>query len=159
MRYSDTSRIAKENITQTDKGYNLSIKSLKTGKQIILPLYQLFPTDDKLTKPEKIIRKYLDQHEQKYNNRAFYDDISFFQNLTEQYTNRQLKVIAEKAGIRKNLTTHVARHTFATMMAQRVDITILQKLLQHSKLKETMIYVHMSNQIVESALDKIDWKL
>lgn len=68
-----------------------------------------------------------------------------FDCLAEQVTNRILKDIAIACGIRKNLTTHVARHTFATEFLRRGGhIEVLQKLLGHTKISTTMIYAHVS---------------
>jgi len=157
LRYSDVSRVAKCHIITTEKGYQLDMISQKTGKRILLPLYNLFPTEGKLSKPEQLIRKYLLKHKEEFDNHAFYDDVAFFQKLTEQHVNRELKVIGTLAGIEKSLTTHVGRHTFGTSLATKVKLPVLQKMMQHSKLKETMIYVHLSNEMVENALENIKW--
>lgn len=81
------------------------------------------------------------------------DDRLFVQVPTPEEINRVLKKIATLCGIEKNLTFHVGRHTFATnflRMGGRVQD--LQKILGHSNISETMIYVH----IVESeACEKI----
>ncbi|EMS34640.1 hypothetical protein C943_03327 [Mariniradius saccharolyticus AK6] len=67
-----------------------------------------------------------------------------FNCMKEQPTNRILKDIALRCGIRKNLTTHVARHSFATEFLRRGGhIEVLQKLLGHSKISTTMIYAHV----------------
>lgn len=64
-----------------------------------------------------------------------------------QYMNRELKQIMKVCGIRKKVTFHVGRHTFATnFLRAGGDIISLQKMLGHSDLRQTMIYVH----IVES---------
>ncbi|MEI6435727.1 MAG: tyrosine-type recombinase/integrase [Bacteroidota bacterium] len=54
---------------------------------------------------------------------------------TDQAINRYLK---ELAGIKKNLTYHVARHTFATIsISIGVDIYTVSKMLGHTDLKTT----------------------
>jgi len=59
--------------------------------------------------------------------------------------NRQLKIVAEILKIDKNISFHCARHTFATQFLELGgDVTVLQKLLGHSAIKETMIYVHIT---------------
>lgn len=69
---------------------------------------------------------------------------NLFNVTTAKNHNELLKVIAEKCGIRKCLTTHVARHTFATEFLRRGGhIEVLQKLLGHSKISTTMIYAHV----------------
>lgn len=71
---------------------------------------------------------------------------NLFECMKEQPTNRTLKDIAIKCGIRKNLTTHVFRHTFATEFLRRGGhIEVLQRLLGHSKIATTMIYVHVDD--------------
>lgn len=158
LRYSDVSRMSKVNILKTGNGQRLNMKSQKTSKQIQLPLFHLFKNSKGgLSKPEEIIHHYLNIHIGKYGENSFYNDLPFFRDLTEPYVNRKLKIIAKKAGIDKNLTTHVARHTFGTNLATKVKPVVLQKLMQHSHLKETMIYVHMSNQLIDSELNNVKW--
>jgi len=62
-------------------------------------------------------------------------------------TNRVLKKIAESAGINKEISFHSARHTFASIFLEKTDdLATLQKLLGHSDIKQTMVYVHMSER-------------
>ena len=81
------------------------------------------------------------------------DERLFVQIPTPEEMNRVLKIIATLCGIRKNLSFHVARHSFATnFLRMGGKVQDLQKILGHSKITETMIYVH----IVESeASEKI----
>jgi site-specific recombinase XerD len=59
-----------------------------------------------------------------------------------QKMNSYLKEIATICGINKNLTTHLARHTFATTitLSQGVPIETVSKMLGHTDLKTTQIY-------------------
>ncbi len=62
--------------------------------------------------------------------------------LTDQYINRILKDICKDRKISKVVTFHVGRHTFATnYLKQGGKVEVLQKILAHSNIKETMIYV------------------
>jgi len=66
---------------------------------------------------------------------------SSFQNI--------VKKAAESAGIRKNISPHIFRHTFATHMLEKgVNLKQLQIILGHSSLKTTSIYLHLANPIV-----------
>jgi len=144
LRFDDVRHVKKENIESDNHGYILKIVAKKTNKQLILPLYKLYGD-----KPTKIINKYLDE------DMAFSSHI--FYKYSNQYYNRTLKVLAKQANIHKKLTSHVARHTFATHLASKVPIHILKAILQHSDLSTTMIYLHLSNKIINEALDDISW--
>ena len=62
--------------------------------------------------------------------------------LTNQKSNAYLKEIADLCGIKKNLTTHLARHTFATTvtLTNGVPIESVGRMLGHRSLKTTQIY-------------------
>ena len=67
---------------------------------------------------------------------------------TNQECNRTMKDIAIASGIRKNLTMHVARHTFATEYLRRGGhVHVLKELMGHSKINTTMIYVHVDSDM------------
>jgi integrase/recombinase XerD len=56
--------------------------------------------------------------------------------------NKYLKQVAKKAGIEKNISFHVARHSFAYIAYSKTkDPLAVQHALQHSKLKETQEYI------------------
>jgi site-specific recombinase XerD len=65
-------------------------------------------------------------------------------NSNQRY-NAYLKEIADLAGITKKLTTHVARHTFATTvcLTNGVPIETVQKLLAHGDIRTTQIYAQI----------------
>ncbi|TMM56676.1 site-specific integrase [Maribacter algarum] len=64
---------------------------------------------------------------------------------SNQKTNKILKEIAKACGIHKNITFHVARHTFATTvtLSNGVPIETVSKLLGHTKLTTTQIYARV----------------
>lgn len=67
-----------------------------------------------------------------------------FKEYAHPVINRGLKVIAAMSGIKKNLTFHVARHTFATrFLSKGGRVEVLQRLLGHTKIETTMVYVHV----------------
>jgi site-specific recombinase XerD len=72
---------------------------------------------------------------------------------------RAFKASKEKACIRRNVTVHSLRHSFAThLLEQGTDIHIVQRLLGHSSIKTTTIYLHLTKESVtkvESPLDRL----
>lgn len=69
---------------------------------------------------------------------------NLFEMKSSQIVNKDLKEIAKLANIKKHLTFHVARHTFATQyLILGGDIVTLKEILGHSKLESTMIYTHI----------------
>ena len=76
---------------------------------------------------------------------------------SEKHINAELKNIAKACGIRKHVTFHVARHSFATnflICGGRVEV--LQKLLGHYSIRETMVYVHIVDSIVDTQIFNLD---
>jgi site-specific recombinase XerD len=68
----------------------------------------------------------------------------FLKKFTNEYINRELKHIQKFLGIKFELSFHNARHTFATSFLKAGgSVEKLQKLLAHSNIRETMIYVHI----------------
>ena len=63
--------------------------------------------------------------------------------LTPRTVQRNIKVLARRAGITKNVTPHKLRHSFATHMLQNGgNVVAIQKLLGHASLNTTQIYTH-----------------
>lgn len=63
---------------------------------------------------------------------------------------RQLKKYALKAGIKKNTSPHIIRHSFATHLIQRgADIRIVQELLGHADIATTQIYTHLEKEHIK----------
>ena len=65
----------------------------------------------------------------------------------------------KKAGIRKEVSVHSLRHSFAThLLESGVDLRYIQELLGHKSSKTTEIYTHVSNKDlnkIKSPLDSI----
>ena len=72
--------------------------------------------------------------------------------LSNQKMNAYLKEIADLCGIDKNLTYHVARHTFATSVTLSNDVPIesVSKMLGHTKLKTTQHYAKILDKKVSN---------
>lgn len=72
---------------------------------------------------------------------------------------RILKEGAKNAGINRQVTPHMLRHSFAThLLEQGVDVRYIQNLLGHESIKTTEIYTHVSKKSlanIKSPLDRI----
>jgi site-specific recombinase XerD len=74
---------------------------------------------------------------------------NIFKLFSEQKMNVSIKKIAPICGINKKLSNHSGRHTFATLyMLKTKDLAGLQRLLGHSNIQETMVYVHITDEIL-----------
>ena len=74
--------------------------------------------------------------------------------------NAYLKEIADICGIGKNLTFHMARHTFATMsLSKGVPMESVSKMLGHTNLKTTQIYARITNKKIEHDMEELAGKL
>lgn len=81
----------------------------------------------------------------------------FLDMYTDKTINEKLKEIAVVVGIKKRVTFHVARHTFATQfIINGGNVVNLQKLMDHSDIKHTMIYVHIVNQFLDEQVSLLD---
>lgn len=70
--------------------------------------------------------------------------------------NKALAVIAERAGITKPVTLHIARHTFGNISGDKIPVQMLQKLYRHSSITTTIGYqANFINKTADDALDAV----
>ena len=79
--------------------------------------------------------------------------------MTTRQLNRLFHEAAAAAGIRKEVTLHALRHSFAThLLEDDTDIRIIQALLGHDKLDTTARYTRVATGMIagiESPLDRL----
>lgn len=78
--------------------------------------------------------------------------------LSNQKMNAYLKEIAAIVGIEKDLTTHLARHTFATTvtLANHVSIENVSKMLGHSSIRMTQHYARILDASIENEMLNVE---
>lgn len=78
---------------------------------------------------------------------------------SNQRMNSYLKEIADVCGIDKPLSTHIARHTFATIaLANKVSIESIAKMLGHTDIRTTKIYAKIMDRTISSEMQTMRQK-
>ncbi|MDP1728282.1 MAG: site-specific integrase [Bacteroidota bacterium] len=138
LRFSDAMDLTIPQIRTNTKNYFIYRGQIKTGESVNIPI-----------PPEavSIIDKY-DNEERKATQKVL-------PKISNAKINVYLKTLADLAGIKKNLSHHIARHTFATFLLNKgVPIEIVSKLLGHTSLRTTQIYAKLQNKTVEDQVLK-----
>ena len=77
--------------------------------------------------------------------------------LSTRQINRAVHAAAEAAGIRKRVSMHTLRHSFAThLLEQDTDIRVIQVLLGHAKLETTALYTRVATTTIRSVTSPLD---
>jgi integrase len=142
LRFSDVLSMQKTDLVKIDGNTWLIKKMEKTDENVRIPIYTIFNG-----KPIEIIKKYLRLN-----------TVFCFEQITNQYANRTLKILAGLAGIEKTITFHTARHTTATYLLYKgVSLTTVQKVLGHKKASTTQIYAHIMDKTIEKELNAVNF--
>jgi len=119
VAYSDMQALTVNDLHQSGEVAYISAKRKKTDQQFLIPLL-----------PEAI------QIIEKYN-----DGVNLFPNISNQKMNAYLHEIETICQLNKPLTTHVARHTFATLMLGKgMPLESVSHILGHSSTRITQVY-------------------
>ena len=77
--------------------------------------------------------------------------------LSTRQINRAVHEAAEAAKIKKRVTPHTLRHSFAThLLEQDVDIRVIQVLLGHSKLDTTALYARVATKTIRAVTSPLE---
>jgi len=131
LAYADVEKLTADNIIKgIDGSLWIKIKRTKTKSLSSIPLLPI---------AQKLIEKYEGVENLKG---------TLFPVYSNQRMNSYLKEIAERCDIKKNLTFHVARHTFATTvtLTNGVPIESVSKMLGHRSLKTTQHYAKILDE-------------
>jgi site-specific recombinase XerD len=142
LAYIDVKNLNKSNISLGIDGKKwIFTHRQKTESASRIPLLQI---------PDEIIQKY------ETNPKCINQD-RLLPILTNQKMNSYLKEIADVCGINKELTFHIARHTFATSitLSNGVPIESVSKMLGHKSIKTTQHYAQILDQKVSDDMQPL----
>lgn len=141
LAFSDIKQLAPEHIVTDMQGHRWIRKPRqKTGNMCNIPLLEI---------PERILQRYRTDPECRRHNVLL--PVS-----SNQKMNAYLKELADICGIRKNLSTHCARHFFATYtLANGVSIESVAKMLGHSNTNMTRHYAKVLDQTILREMSKL----
>ena len=140
LRFSDVKNLTWEQLQKDNNGGTfINYRQKKTQKQEYLPI------------PHKAVEFLPDKSDAKDTDKVFYLP-------SGGYTNLQLKTWAALAGLKKHLTFHVARHTYATtLLSLGAGIETISKNLGHSEIKTTQAhYAAIENKLQRAAVNLFD---
>lgn len=146
LSYSDISKLSIDHLRiGIDKNEWIIIDRSKTNNRCRIPL---------LPRAKLILKRYNDTPQ--YRIKGLLLPV-----LTNQKMNSYLKELADICGIRKELTMHMARHTFATTvtLSNGVPIETVSKILGHTNLKTTQIYAKILDQKISDDMSLLQSKL
>lgn len=136
LAYIDLANLKGENIVTLNGVEWIKGRRIKTGTLINVVLLDI---------PKRLILKYTDDKRRKE---------FLFPIISNQKMNAYLKEIAAICNIDKNLTCHIARHTFATMaLSKGVPIESVSKMLGHTNIRTTQIYAKVTDKKIEHDME------
>ncbi len=142
LPYADIANLTQDNIVKLFDGNDWIVKNRqKTDIKSLIPLLDI---------PKLILKKYKGLPNGK-----------LLPVLSNQKTNAYLKEIGDVCGIKKNLTFHLARHTFATTitLSKGVPIESVSKMLGHTNIQTTQIYARITNEKISNDMQALAGKL
>lgn len=141
LAFSDIKQLAPEHLVTDVQGRRWIRKPRKkTGNMCNIPLLKI---------PEQILERYRTDPECVAHN-------VLLPVASNQKMNAYLKELSDICGIRKQLTTHCARHFFATYtLAYGVSIESVAKMLGHSNVNMTRHYAKVLDQTILHEMDKL----
>ncbi len=158
LRYSDLSVLTSENFEVLNDGrIRLSYIPQKTRHQSNKTISWII-SDFWNGKVHDMVTNYL--HEDENWVSLPIEQRRFF-NFSNAYYNRSLKRLQALAGIKENLTSHLARHTCITLLVNDYALPVekAQLIAGHSKIEMTMRYLKNTEKALSDAAKNINWNI
>ena len=143
LAFIDVYNLRSEHISEDSNGNLWIVKAReKTSNLCNIPLLSI---------PKQILEKYRD-------NPYCLDKGALLPVPCNQKMNSYLKEIADLCGIKKNLTTHTARHSFASViaLANNVSLPNVAKMLGHSSTRMTQHYAKVLDQTILRDMQEVE---
>jgi len=142
LAFSDVKTLKSEHLTEDKDGFMWIHKKRQKTKQM--------STIFVINAAQQLIEKYK-------NDPILKDNDVLLPVLSNQKMNAYLKEIADLCGIEKEISTHTARHTFATTVAlgNNMPIEVVSKTLGHSNTKMTQRYARTTEALIQKNMEKI----
>lgn len=144
LAFTDIKTLKRSDIS-TDSDGKLWIRKPrnKTGELSVIPMLEI---------PIKLMMKYA-------NHPTVQTTGVVLPVISNQRMNAYLAEVATLARVQKHLTTHIARHTFATMsLNNHVPIETISKMLGHTDIKTTLIYAKLQNNAIYEDMENMRTK-
>jgi len=142
LAFVDVTNLKMEHLVNTNDGTTwIKNSRCKTSVSFLVPLLPI---------PQRLVQKY-----DSFIKRSI--DGSVMPTLSNQKYNSYLKELATRSKISKNLTSHLARHTFATTITlnEGVPLEVVSKMLGHSDTKTTQIYAKIQEKAIMNGMKKL----
>lgn len=94
-----------------------------------------------------LLEKYCEANREAIENSGYLFVNHHGKRYTEQSIRLMMKKYTEAAGITRHITPHMFRHSVATYLLENgVDVCYVQRILGHSSIKTTQIYIHIADR-------------
>ena len=136
LRHCDIRKMTWQELFKEGDHYRINFTQKKTGGVEYMPISeQAYLICGEPAEPERLV----------------------FEGLQDpSYINRPVKVWVEAAGIKKHITFHCFRHSFATnQLTEGTDLYIISKMMGHTDIRTTQIYTKVVDPKKEQAADAI----
>lgn len=135
---------------------NLKWSHIDRSRMVINIIHGKGGKDRQVMLPEQII-PILIKYYKEYHSKEYVLNGQFSLQYSQQSVLQVVKQLAHKAGINKRVYTHIIRHCTGTHLVENgTDINLIQKILGHNNVKTTLIYTHISDQIIKKVNSPIN---
>jgi site-specific recombinase XerD len=127
---------------------NLKWKDVDRSRMVIYILNAKGGKDRQVALNESLI-KLMEDYYREYKTQSFIFSGQFGEKYSDRSVGQVIKQLAKKAGINKRVYTHLIRHCSAShLLDVGTDIHMIQRILGHSSVKTTSIYLHTSHTTI-----------